>query len=260
MNIPIYQVDAFSSNVFGGNPAAVCPLTSWISAETMQSIAAENNLAETAFFVPKGEDFHLRWFTPRLEVDLCGHATLASAHVIFEHLGYKRDEVRFHTLSGELIVKKQDGRYIMDFPAIQVQPLEETASLTQALGFPPKVVYQGGTYYMAIYDKEEEVLALNPNFFKLQEVDILGICVTAPGNNCDFISRFFAPRAGINEDPVTGSAHCRLIPYWSRELGKTQLHAWQLSERKGEVFCEDRGERVWIGGNAATYLKGEISV
>ena len=258
MKLTLYQVDAFTSHVFGGNPAALCPLDTWLPAETMQAIAAENNLAETAFWIPQGDDFHLRWFTPKLEVDLCGHATLAAAHVLYEHLGYDRDMIRFHTLSGVLTVEKQDDIYLMDFPAISLEPLPSHELLNTAMGHAAKALYQGGTYLQAVYETEAEVMALHPNFNMLSEVDILGTIATAPGENSDFISRFFAPRAGINEDPVTGSAHCRLIPYWADQLGKTQLHAWQMSERKGELFCEAKGERVRIGGRAVTYLIGEI--
>jgi PhzF family phenazine biosynthesis protein len=258
MKIPIYQVDAFTDKIFGGNPAAVCPLDKWIDAGLMQKIALENNLSETAFFVEKGNGFELRWFTPKIEINLAGHPTLATAHVIFEHLGYKKDEINFITLkSGVLKASKKDGIIRLDFPGYDVKKTTPPESLLKGLGVTPKEVFLGRDYF-AVYDNEHEILVLDPDFRELARLDCLGIIATAPGDSCDFVSRFFAPRAGINEDPVTGSAHTLLIPYWAKRLKKDKLHAYQLSERRGELFCEYHGERVIIGGRAVTFMKGEI--
>lgn len=258
MKITIYQVDAFTDKVFGGNPAAVCPLDEWIDAGLMQKIALENNLSETAFFVPKGNGFELRWFTPKIEINLAGHPTLATAHVIFEHLGYKRDEIRFQSMkSGELKASKKDGIIQLDFPGYEVKKVVPPESLLKGLGAPPKEVFLGRDYF-AVYNSEKEILALEPDFRELAKLDCLGIIVTAAGEKSDFVSRFFSPRAGINEDPVTGSAHTLLIPYWAERLKKNKLHAYQVSERRGELFCEYLSERVIIGGKAVTFMKGEI--
>jgi PhzF family phenazine biosynthesis protein len=259
MSIPYYQVDAFTDRLFSGNPAGVCLLTDWLPDAVLQSIAAENNLAETAFVVPRGSHFDLRWFTPVMEMDLCGHATLAPAHVIFRHLGYRGAEVRFETRSGLLTVTRKDEILTLDFPSRPAAACEPPADLIQGLGVTP-VFTAKARDYLAVLPSEQAVRDLRPDLAALERVDCLGIIVTAPGEQGDFVSRFFAPRAGVPEDPVTGSAHCTLIPYWAERLGKTRLHAWQVSQRGGELFCEDRGERVGIGGHAVTYSSGFLHV
>jgi len=261
MTIPIYQADAFTSSLFGGNPAAICPLDKWLPDETMQKIASENNLAETAFFVPEGDGYKLRWFTPEFEIDLCGHATLASAHIIFTELGYTKESIHFETLkAGTLTVSRAGDKYTMDFPSRPPIVIEVPNGLVEALGGKePKSILRSRDYFL-VYDNEEDITELSPDFTALSKFDTVGFIVTARGNNSDFVSRFFAPGAGIPEDPVTGSAHCNLIPYWADKLGKNKLHAYQLSARKGELWCELKGERVLMSGNAVTYLKGEIFV
>jgi PhzF family phenazine biosynthesis protein len=259
MTIPIYQADAFTSQLFGGNPAAICPLTEWLPDEAMQKIAIENNLAETAFFVKKDNGYFLRWFTPEYEIDLCGHATLASAHILFTQLGYKGDTINFDTVkAGILTVKKDGDKYQMDFPSRPPIRIETPNGLIEALGGKKPVgVYRSRDYFLE-YKTEEDIADMSPDFFALSKMDTVGVIVTAPGKNVDFVSRFFAPGAGIAEDPVTGSAHCNLIPYWAKKLRKNKLHALQISPRKGELWCELKGERVLMSGNAVTYLKGEI--
>ena len=257
--IPLYQVDAFTDTVFGGNPAAVCPLESWIEPSLMQQIAMENNLSETAFYVKKQDRFEIRWFTPRLEIDLAGHPTLATAHVIFNHTGYDKDKIIFSSSGGELTVTKADDLLLMDFPSRPPEKVKAPEVLFRGLGLEPMEVWKARDY-LVCYPSEEDILAIKPRFHELAEVDCLGIIITAEGNRSDFVSRFFAPRAGINEDPVTGSAHTTLIPFWAKRLNKKSLHAFQLSERVGELFCEDLGERVHIGGRAVTYLQGEIQL
>lgn len=261
MTIPIYQVDAFTDRLFGGNPAAVCPLSEWLPANTMQQIAKENNLAETAFFIKQGPDFGLRWFTPELEIDLCGHATLATAHVIFTQLGEERSVIRFHTQkSGVLTVSREGELYTLDFPSRIPEKCEVPAGLLEALGGPvPKAILRSRDYLL-VYETEADVAALQPDFNALNKIDAIGFIVTAPSDQCDFVSRFFAPKVGINEDPVTGSAHCNLIPYWAEKFGKNKLHAYQISDRRGELWCELNGDRVLMTGKAVTYLKGEIFV
>ncbi|HEY0898788.1 MAG TPA: PhzF family phenazine biosynthesis protein [Sphingobacteriaceae bacterium] len=261
MTLPIYQADAFTDKLYGGNPAAVCPLPEWLPDETMQNIAAENNLAETAFFVPKGHEYALRWFTPELEIDLCGHATLATAHIIFSHLGYQADVVNFHTMkAGMLTVSRQQDLYTLNFPARIAEPAQAPAGLIEALGGPAPVEILRARDYMVVYEKESDILALKPDFAALSKVDGIGVIVTAKGDSCDFVSRFFAPGAGIPEDPVTGSAHCNLIPYWADRLKKNELHAFQVSSRRGELWCKYEGDRVLMSGKAVTYLKGEIYI
>ncbi|MEQ9309571.1 MAG: PhzF family phenazine biosynthesis protein [Balneolaceae bacterium] len=260
MKTPIYQVDAFTNHIFGGNPAAVCPLKEWIKPELMQFIAMENNLSETAFFVRKGDVFALRWFTPVAEVDLCGHATLASAHVLFEELGYQKEEIKFDTKSGRLIVKKEGGRLSMDFPADKMQQVHAPPILFQALGINPSIFTFKSDDYMVVLDSEKEVAQLDPDFKMLKEVNARGIIVTAPGNEVDFVSRFFAPRHNIDEDPVTGSAHTKLTPYWSERLGKKEMEARQISERVGVLTIRDKNDRVEILGKAVTFMKGEITI
>jgi len=260
MRIPLYQVDAFTSQLFRGNPAAICPLDKWLPDDTMQAIAAENNLAETAYYVPRGDGYALRWFTPGVEVDLCGHATLAAAHVI---LSIRRESdgpaVSFQSKSGILVVEQDGDLYTLDFPSRPPAECPVDPGLVAALGATPQSII-GARDYLCVFETEEEVRALAPNMEKLAAIDRFACIVTAPGRDCDFVSRFFAPSKGVPEDPVTGSAHCTLIPYWSKRLGKTKLHARQLSKRGGELWCEDRGERVKIAGNAVKFMEGHIEV
>jgi PhzF family phenazine biosynthesis protein len=257
VKIPLYQVDAFTDSVFKGNPAAICPLNEWLPIETMQAIAAENNLSETAFFVKEGDAYGLLWFTPGVEVDLCGHATLASAHVLFHELGEPGDLIVFHTKSGELKVSRHGDFLALDFPSRPPEPAEPCAGLFEALGQRP-IALLAARDYLAIYDSEEKVKALRPDMEGLKRIDKFAVIVTAPGTNCDFVSRFFAPAKGVPEDPVTGSAHCTLIPYWAAQLGKAQLRARQISQRGGELLCELDNDRVRIAGRSALFLKGEI--
>ena len=259
MKIPLFQVDAFTGKLFGGNPAAVCPLKNWLPDDIMQKIAAENNLAETAFFVPGVDHFELRWFTPEVEVNLCGHSTLASGHVIFNHLGHRSNQIRFSSKSGDLIVTRDGQLLTLDFPTSRPQSTVPPDGLIDALGAKPLEIYKARDL-LAVYETEDDILAIKPNFEKLRRVDMFAVIITAPGKECDFVSRFFAPRVGINEDPVTGSAHTTLIPYWSERLGKVKLHALQLSKRRGELFCEYCDDRVHISGRAVTYLIGDIEI
>lgn len=259
MNLRIYQVDAFADRLFGGNPAAVVPLASWLPDDLLQSIAGENNLSETAFFVPEGAGFQLRWFTPVREVALCGHATLAAAHVLFERMTYEGRVIRFETRSGTLFVEKQDGHLAMDFPAEPPIPCAMVEALVLGLGQPPQALF-AGTDYLAVFDSETTVRALRPDQNLLAQLDRRGVIVTAPGDHVDFVSRFFAPKFGIPEDPVTGSAHCMLAPYWAEQLGKRTLAARQVSQRGGEITCIVRGDRVTLNGSAVIYLNGEIHV
>ena len=260
MKIPFYQVDAFTGRVFAGNPAAVCPLEKWLDADLLQSIAAENNLAETAFFVPDGEgSYKLRWFTPAVEVDLCGHATLASAFVLYTRLGYTGPVVRFETRSGELRVTREGELYTLDFPSREPQRMQESAAVSAALGRPPMELWTARDY-MAVYESEEDVRALTPDFPATARLDRFAVIATAPGRNADFVSRFFAPAQGVPEDPVTGSAHCTLVPYWAKRLGRARLRAFQASSRGGELECEYAGDRVKIAGRAALFAEGVIYV
>ncbi len=260
MKIKMFQADAFTESLFGGNPAAVCPLREWISDDLMQNIAKENNLSETAFFVREGDVFGLRWFTPAAEVDLCGHATLATAHILFDELGYEKEEINFETKSGRLVVKKDGDHLLMDFPSDAMSQVEAPPILFQALGIRPTSHTFKSDDYMVVLNSEKDVANLQPDFRMLKEVNARGIIVTAPGNEVDFVSRFFAPQVGIDEDPVTGSAHTKLTPYWSERLGKKEMKAHQISERVGTLMVRDMGERVEIIGKAVTYLKGEIEV
>jgi PhzF family phenazine biosynthesis protein len=257
VKIPIYQVDAFTDAVFGGNSAAVCPLERWLPDATLQAIAAENNLSETAFFVKSDSGLHLRWFTPAVEVDLCGHATLASAYVLFHFLGETSDRITFQTKSGKLVVYRDGDLLSLDFPSRPAVPVEACSGLIQSLGSEPQIVLAARDY-LVVYESEEQVRALDPNMEGLKQIDRFAVIATAPGNDCDFVSRFFAPAKGVPEDPVTGSAHCTLIPYWADRLNKTKLKARQVSRRGGELFCEARGDRVRISGRGVLYLKGEI--
>ncbi len=259
MSIPYYQVDAFTGSLFSGNPAGVCWLAGWLPDAVLQSIAAENNLAETAFVVQKDSAFDLRWFTPTVEVDLCGHATLASAHVIFRHLGYRGSVVKFQTRAGVLTVTRNDELLTLDFPARPAVACPAPADLIEGLGCKPNFTAKGRDY-LAVFETEQAIRKLRPDMSALMRLDCWGIIVTAPGDHCDFVSRFFAPRAGVSEDPVTGSAHCTLIPYWSQRLGRSKLRALQVSQRGGELFCEHRGERVGIAGRAVAYSTGFLHV
>jgi PhzF family phenazine biosynthesis protein len=259
MRYDIYQIDAFASQPFAGNPAAVVPLTEWLPDDVMLNIAMENNLAETAYFVPNGDGYDLRWFTPTVEMDLCGHATLASAFLIFEVLGSDKAKLSFNTRSGELTVEKVDGLFVLDFPSRPGVVAEAPLGLIDAIGVEPKEIYKSRDY-MLVYENEADVLAIKPDFNSLMKIDAHAVIVTAPGNKSDFVSRFFAPEVGVPEDPVTGSAHCTLVPYWAKRLGKNELFARQVSQRGGEIRCEMRGDRVRMGGNAVLYLKGEIYV
>jgi predicted PhzF superfamily epimerase YddE/YHI9 len=300
MKLPYYEISAFTTNPFGGNPAGVCVLDAWLPDAVLQNIAANNNLAETAFTVPcrepepagkganaaqapaqipslqpsprlggereiearvgsRGSDFELRWFTPTVEMDLCGHATLAAAAVLFAEHGWRGAEVRFHSRSGLLAVARSGNLLTLDFPARPPTPSLTSEPLIRGLGATPNEVFKARDY-LAVFACEAEVRALKPDFAMLKTLDCLGIIATAPGSDCEFVSRFFAPGAGVEEDPVTGSAHCTLIPFWAQRLNKTKLFALQVSQRGGELFCELIGERVRIGGRAMLYLRGEIVV
>lgn len=255
----IYQVDAFSSKLFGGNPAAVCILKEWLKPETMQSIAAENNLAETAFVLERESDFEIRWFTPAIEVALCGHATLASAHVLFEHLKYEKGTIEFYSRhSGQLSVTKNNDLLTLDFPQDELNKIDPPLDILAAFNKAPLEIYKGKTDFLLLYENQKDIEESDPNHFILKNSDARGIIITAPGNEVDFVSRFFAPGSGVDEDPVTGSAHTSLTPFWAERLGKTKLSAQQLSQRKGELSCKLVGKRVKISGKAITYLVGEI--
>ncbi len=264
--IPIYQVDAFASQVFAGNPAAVCPLDAWLPDAVMQAIALENNLSETAFLVKRGPSaegagavYDLRWFTPAHEVDLCGHATLGSAYVVANHLDGGAAEVRFHTRSGLLTVTREGEVYTLDFPVLPPERIDDDPAVAEALGAVPKELWHQMDL-MAVFDSEAEIAALSPDMAKLAALETRGVIATAPGDRCDFVSRFFAPRAGIPEDPVTGSAHCISTPYWSMRLGKAKLSARQISSRGGALEVALSGERVLISGRVAPYMEGRIRV
>jgi predicted PhzF superfamily epimerase YddE/YHI9 len=259
MRIPYFQIDAFTAQTFGGNPAGVCVLKEWLSDETLQQIGAENNLSETAFFVREKDFFQLRWFTPTMEVDLCGHATVAAAFVLFSELSHVEPVIRFHSRSGWLNVRRDKEILLLDFPSRPALPCPAPELLARALGRKPSAVLKSRDY-LAVFESENEVAEIAPDMQLLMELDCLGIIVTAPGNKADFVSRFFAPRAGIPEDPVTGSAHCSLIPYWADRLGKPELFARQISKRGGELHCRNAGERVEIGGRAAVYARGELDI
>lgn len=259
MRIPIFQVDAFTDTQFHGNPAAVCPLDSWLDDDLMQKIAAENNLSETAFFVKQADGYRLRWFTPKNEVDLCGHATLASAYVIFTYLDPDLAAIRFHTLSGVLEVEREGGLLAMIFPARPGVRCDAPDALVKGLGKQPLAVYKSRDF-MAVYASEQDVLDLAPDMDTLKKLDVLGVIATARGSSVDFVSRFFAPNAGVPEDPVTGSAHSTLVPYWSEQLGRKDLEARQVSARGGTLYCTDLGATVKMRGAAAPFLEGFITV
>ncbi len=261
MKIPYYQVDVFTDRLFKGNPAGVCLLMSgWPADELMQQIAFENNLSETAFVLRQGGSFELRWFTPTIEVDLCGHATVAPAHVLFKETGLDGNLIEFTTKSSGIVsVERKGDRLILDFPSRPPVTCETPRELEETLGNKPVEIWRSRDYLM-VFDNEDEIRNMNPDLVRMLNWDCLGVIVTAPGKTVDFVSRFFAPRAGVNEDPVTGSSHSTLIPYWAKRLKKTELHAVQLSSRGGELFCQDAGDRVKIGGNSVTYSRGEINV
>lgn len=263
MKLPIFQVDAFCSRVFAGNPACVVPLAEWLPDATLQAIAAENNVAETAFYIPSENasevDFDLRWFTPTVEVALCGHATLATGHVLMRHLDYKKSKIRFSSKSGVLEVTGNGTQLALDFPSRPPTAIAISDALCAALGARPDEVLAARDW-VAVFPSESAVRALRPDFAKVAELDTFGVIVTAAGDEVDFVSRFFVPSAGINEDPVTGSAHCSLIPYWARRLSKSAFFARQVSARGGELHCRLLGDRVRIAGEAVTYLEGTISV
>ncbi|MCX6319399.1 MAG: PhzF family phenazine biosynthesis protein [Bacteroidetes bacterium] len=258
--LPIYQADAFTNRLFGGNPAAIVPLESWIDDHLMQQIAMENNLAETAFIVKRQHDYHIRWFTPLVEIDLCGHATLAAAYIITRFLGYTSPVVRFHSKSGELLVTRKDHLLELNFPARMPDMVTDyPEQLLQGLAISnPVAIYKSRDYVVEL-NTQEEVEKCTPDFAVLGKIPVTGIMITAPGRHCDFVSRFFAPASGINEDPVTGSAHSTLIPFWAAKLHKKELHAFQLSARKGELWCSLLPEdRVLMAGECVFYMKGEI--
>ena len=259
MELTLYQIDAFTDKVFSGNPAAVCPLYEWLPDLTLQAIAQENNLSETAFYVPIENGFHIRWFTPAAEVDLCGHATLATAFVILNHTGYDKDTIRFNSRSGDLFVTKNEDSLSMDFPSQPVLPCSTPPGLVEGLGKSPTEVLASKDY-LVVFDNEKDILAIQPDFVTLSKLDLRGVIITAQGKNVDFVSRFFCPKLGVNEDPVTGSAHCALTPYWADKLGKTKLSALQLSKRTGILACELKGDRVIITGKAVMYMKAKISI
>jgi PhzF family phenazine biosynthesis protein len=260
MNIPIYQVDAFHNELFKGNPAAVCPLEKWLPDDVMQAIAMENNLSETAFIVKVQPGYEIKWYTPIREVDLCGHATLAAAHVLFNHLFYEGDSIEFFSASGILCVKRrEDGRIYLDFPAQMPRKVKNKEIYKEAMGKQPVAALKAKKL-MLVYDNQRDILRLSPDFRLITRLNDVGIIATAPGVDFDFVSRFFAPAVGINEDPVTGSAHTHLIPYWARVLSKKYLSAWQCSKRGGILLCENQYDRVLIGGHAVTYMNGYIHI
>lgn len=262
MQLPIYQVDAFTDKLFGGNPAAVIPLKSWLADDLMQRIALENNLSETAFFVPNTDGFEIRWFTPTVEVNLCGHATLATAFVIFNVLKYQKNIILFSSKSGVLKVTKQDKWLELDFPLQETFPAEAPERLIESIGKKPKEIYRAADDYMLVYSSQKEIEELKPNFNALKSIKARGIIVTAKAKSkkIDFVSRFFGPGSGIDEDPVTGSAHTKLVPYWSKIFNKTALTAEQISSRKGYLKCTLVNDRVLMAGKGKLYLKGKISI
>ncbi|MEM0967333.1 MAG: PhzF family phenazine biosynthesis protein [Verrucomicrobiota bacterium] len=259
MKLPIYQIDAFTDVPFRGNPAAVCPLEDWLADEVLQAIAEENNLAETSFYLKKGDSYEIRWFTPVAEVDLCGHATLAAAHVLFASNELSEPRVTFQSRSGPLHVTKEGDLLTLNFPAQVAEPCAMPEGIAEALGAQPSSFYRAMDY-LVTFESEEEIAGLDPDFRLLSTLDLRGVIATAPGTEVDFVSRFFAPKLGVDEDPVTGSAHCTLAPYWADRLEKDSMKARQLSKRTGEVLCRVEGDRVFLSGNAVAYLEGMIEV
>ena len=262
MKLPIYIVDAFTDKLFGGNPAAICPLHEWLPEKTMQSLAAENNLSETAFIIEEDDHFRIRWFTPTTEVKLCGHATLASAHIFYTELGHAKPEIWFECLSGLLkVARKNENTYTLDFPSNPPEPVTEIpGGLFEGLGVEPAPVFKTSFDYMVVLPSQRHIENLKPAFTTSSTVKARGVVTTARGNEADFVSRCFYPQSGINEDPVTGSAHTILVPYWAKELNKTSLKAIQISKRRGYLDCEFKNNRVLMSGNAVTYLKGEYII
>jgi PhzF family phenazine biosynthesis protein len=260
MTLQIFQVDAFTDKLFGGNPACVVPITEWPPDDMLLKTAAENAVAETAFFIDRGDKIHLRWFTPEIEMDLCGHATLAAAHVLKTILKYKKDSITFTSLSGDLIVTVNGDLYTLDFPSRNPLPAALPDSIKNSFSLQPAEVFKARDFVL-VYESEDEIrkLTINRSVFDELSLHPGGVIITAKGKNCDFVSRFFTSQSSILEDPVTGSAHCSLIPFWSERLGKKEMHALQLSARIGTLYCVDKGERVLISGKAVTYLKGEIN-
>jgi PhzF family phenazine biosynthesis protein len=259
IKIDVYQVDAFASRAFEGNPAAVCPLDSWLPDAVLQSIAAENNLSETAFFVADGDDFKIRWFTPTTEVDLCGHATLASAFVLFRILDYPGDTVIFDSKSGPLPVSKDGDRFVLDFPAQSPRPCATPAAIVEAFGVTPLECLRA-VDYVVILENAEQVTLADPDIEKLRSIDSRGVIISAAARDYDFVARFFGPNAGVDEDPVTGSAYTKLVPYWAGKMGKSRFRARQVSKRGGDLFCELAGERVLIAGTAVKFMQGIIQI
>lgn len=256
----VYQIDAFTSKIFGGNPASVCPLESWLSDEQMQKIAAENNLPETVFFVKNETGFDIRWFTPTIEINLCGHATLATAYVLYQYLGYTKDSIAFDSKSGKLYVYRAENELLtLDFPTDSFAEIPLTEAHKSCFNFQPKQAFRGKTNILFTFENEFEIQNLVPNLKNISLLDCGGVIVTAKGNKVDFVSRFFGPQSGIDEDPVTGSAHTTLIPFWANILQKTIMHAKQLSKREGELFCELKDKRVLISGKYVTYMIGEYA-
>lgn len=259
MKIQLYQVDAFTNVLFGGNPAAICPLDYWLDNHLMQKIASENNLSETAFFVTQDNRYEIRWFTPKTEVDLCGHATLAAAFVIFYYLNINIDKVIFSSKSGELIVTKNNSHIILNFPIISTESYEVDDLISQIVQVKPVAVFKGADI-MIVLNTEDQVRQFIPDYRLIEKLNSRGLVITAPGCEVDFVSRWFGPQVGVNEDPVTGSAHCMLAPYWASRLNKTNLYAEQLSARLGKIYCEVKNNRVLLAGQAVLYLKGEIEI
>jgi len=258
MTLDIYQADAFADNVFGGNPAAVVPLKNWLPEKTMQSIASENNLSETAFFVPKEEGYEIRWFTPKYEVRLCGHATVASSHILWTELGYEGDTLILQSKSGQLTVRKKGDVYTLNFPSSEIKEVEKLNGVEEAIQAEVYQTIRGRDDFLILVEDENTVQNLNPNFSEVAKLDARGLIVTSKGNEVDFVSRCFYPKYGVNEDPVTGSAHTLLTPFWANKLGKRKMTARQLSQRGGQLGLEYLGERTEISGKAVTYMKGQI--
>ncbi len=259
MKLPIYQIDAFSNRVFAGNPAAVCPIEEWLEDSVLQAIAQENNLSETAFFIPQENGYHIRWFTPVAEVDLCGHATLATAFVIFNYLDRSSSQITFRSRSGKLTVVQENELISMDFPSQPPALCEAPRELVDGLKKEPLEILCSEDYFV-VFSSEKAIVELKPDMGLLKKLDLRGVIVTAKGDKVDFVSRFFAPKFGIDEDPVTGSAHCALIPYWAKKLNKKNVHAHQVSERGGELFCKDCGDRVVIAGRAVKFMEGICNI
>lgn len=261
MKQKIYQIDAFTNKVFSGNPAAVCPLDKWLSDDILLKIAAENNLAETAFYVKNDNHFEIRWFTPTVEVNLCGHATLATAFVLFNHENYAENNIEFYSPRSGILTVTKNGEFLtLNFPTDKFEAVTINSELTNCFDLHPKLAFKGKNHYLFVYENEENIVNIVPNFDEISKLNNDGVIISAKGNNVDFVSRFFAPQIGINEDPVTGSAHTTLIPYWAKQLNKTELTAIQLSERKGHLQCRYLNDRVEISGQGKLYLTGEIHI